>query len=415
MSGEPAKVLINRALKLGKGTVAVIGTKFSSPDATIAGGADITLRTQNGRWDVTGRLTVGLDGEGRLEVSRSGGLTTNEAVLGDGAPGSGGTALAVVTDPGSFWHSKSLVIGNRSNASLTVGNVATVEISDRLEIASGGTLGLLDVDNATLSAFSVSVGGGATGHLTLRNGGIIQTHNFFVGDSSVLNTRNSNATVESDGLLRVTDFFAVAKGNLTINDGIVDRIPMQSDGSGNGSRILEGAALAVLKGHFHEARSLKVDGTLTIDHNNGSVSVGRDLIETPGQLSITSEGFIFGFGTIRGKVVVLGGDNVFGGQVLPGNSPGTLTIDGDYEQDGGLLGIEMAGTLPGQFDVLAVTGNATLGGTLSLEFIDGFAPHQGDMFKFLDVGGARPGRSNRSKSTTYCRASNLTFIATRAD
>ena len=81
----------------------------------------------------------------------------------------------------------------------------------------------------------------------------------------------------------------------------------------------------------------------------------------------------------------------FGGTVFPGISPGTLTIDGDYEQTGGLLGIEIAGTAPGQFDVLEVTGDVSLGGDLLLEFIDGFAPRQGDVFKFLDIGGALGG------------------------
>jgi hypothetical protein len=41
--------------------------------------------------------------------------------------------------------------------------------------------------------------------------------------------------------------------------------------------------------------------------------------------------------------------------------------------------------------VLKIFGEATLDGTLLLEFIDGFAPRQGDEFKFLDVGGALGG------------------------
>ena len=77
--------------------------------------------------------------------------------------------------------------------------------------------------------------------------------------------------------------------------------------------------------------------------------------------------------------------------VDPGTSPGTLTIEGDYEQTGGRAGDRDRRHAPGQFDVLAVTGNATLGGTLLLEFIDGFAPRQGDVFEFLDVGGALSG------------------------
>ena len=137
---------------------------------------------------------------------------------------------------------------------------------------------------------------------------------------------------------------------------------------------------------------MRVNGTLTIDAN-GIATVGHETLPADpfGHLSISTGGILSGNGTIPGNVHVLGGSNQFGGTVLPGNSPGTLTIGGDYEQDGGLLGIEMSGTLQGQFDVLAVTENAMLGGTLSLEFIDGFAPHAGDSFAFLNVGGSTDG------------------------
>ncbi len=133
---------------------------------------------------------------------------------------------------------------------------------------------------------------------------------------------------------------------------------------------------------------------MAINAAAGSASVGRNKVENAGELTVGPGGSLRGGsgGIIRGKVVVLPrGANQFGGQVFPGTSPGTLTIDGDYEQTGGLLGIEIGGTAAGEFDVLAVTGDATIGGELLLEFIDGFAPRQGDMFKFLDVDGALGG------------------------
>ena len=76
-----------------------------------------------------------------------------------------------------------------------------------------------------------------------------------------------------------------------------------------------------------------------------------------------------------------------GGIVSPGFSPGTLTIDGDYTQghDATLL-IEMAGLQFGEFDVLNVTGTATLGGLLKVSFLDGFRPVTGDTFAFFNYG-----------------------------
>ena len=174
--------------------------------------------TPRGRLDVTGCLTVGQDGQGFLDVSTGGGLTTNEAILGDGATGKS-TAVAVVTDPNSFWRSQSLVIGNRSNASLTVSNKANVD-SDQIDIGThAGVLGLLDIDNAALIVTDLVVGSGASGNLILRNGGTIESDTFTIGAFGNQNTSNSSTSVESNGELRVNDIVSVENGTLTINGG----------------------------------------------------------------------------------------------------------------------------------------------------------------------------------------------------
>jgi hypothetical protein len=81
---------------------------------------------------------------------------------------------------------------------------------------------------------------------------------------------------------------------------------------------------------------------------------------------------------------------VNGGQISPGLSPGFIEIDGSYEQsEGGVLKMEIAGLGDGEFDVLNVTGDAALGGTLEVHMLDGFLPHAGDSIDFLLVGGAR--------------------------
>ena len=147
-SGAAAKVELQRLLKMGTGGSASIGGPFSTPVAIISAGSDVNVLTPRGRLDVTGRLTVGQDGQGFLDVSTGGGLTTNEAILGDGATGKS-TAVAVVTDPNSFWRSQSLVIGNRSNASLTVSNKANVD-SDQIDIGThAGVLGRLTLTTRT--------------------------------------------------------------------------------------------------------------------------------------------------------------------------------------------------------------------------------------------------------------------------
>lgn len=73
------------------------------------------------------------------------------------------------------------------------------------------------------------------------------------------------------------------------------------------------------------------------------------------------------------------------GTISPGNSPGTLTIDGDYSQvSSGSLSIELGGTTANtDYDQLIVTGAAELDGTLDVSLIDEFTPSLGDSFTIL--------------------------------
>ena len=78
--------------------------------------------------------------------------------------------------------------------------------------------------------------------------------------------------------------------------------------------------------------------------------------------------------------------------ISPGLSPGLLTINGHFNQlPNGVLVIEVTGLAPGQFDVLPVSGDVTLNGTLEVRFLDGFLPKQGDHVDFLQAGGTVSG------------------------
>ncbi len=76
------------------------------------------------------------------------------------------------------------------------------------------------------------------------------------------------------------------------------------------------------------------------------------------------------------------------GTVSPGLSPGTLTIQADYVQTPlGSLAVEVNGTTPGtDFDVLSVTGTASLDGHLGISTGASFTPSLGDTFKIVQAG-----------------------------
>ncbi|MFO0830682.1 MAG: hypothetical protein U0637_02450 [Phycisphaerales bacterium] len=82
-----------------------------------------------------------------------------------------------------------------------------------------------------------------------------------------------------------------------------------------------------------------------------------------------------------------------GATAAPGNSTGVLTVSGNYRQQAAAaLEVELYGTTLGTgYDRLAVTGNATLGGTLRLMWPTGNIPSIGDSFTILTT--AANGRS----------------------
>src|SRR4029078_2495386 len=76
------------------------------------------------------------------------------------------------------------------------------------------------------------------------------------------------------------------------------------------------------------------------------------------------------------------------GTLAPGLSAGSLAITGSYTQSAtGKLQIELFGTASGQFDKLAASGSASLGGeldvTLGITGGNQFVPQLGDTFTFL--------------------------------
>jgi len=112
------------------------------------------------------------------------------------------------------------------------------------------------------------------------------------------------------------------------------------------------------------------DGTLAI---NNRIATAGGMVDCQG-------------GTCSGSGTVGGNLNNSGGTVAPGNSPGILTIDGNYTQsNSGTLALEISGLIPGEeHDKLVVNGTATLDGTLDVTLINGFTLAGDMLFDVLD-------------------------------
>jgi T5SS/PEP-CTERM-associated repeat protein len=271
------------------------------------------------------------------------------------------------------------------------------------------------------------VGTGAGGRATLDvlNGALIDGNNsvFRVGsgqpeDFSVLRIKgpgslmnDAGVIVQTGGLLEVREearwagtnsLLEVKGGTATFNHGTAKLRSLIVSGQFNGERLVS-------------TGQVNIDNGSVIDATGANLVVGGG-----GRLSLTGSGSrLFGFSDllVNGNLVVNSGTTLEGdtlglksdsalqgtgtvivntrftaeGQIKPGNSPGVLRIEGDVLlTDTSELVLELAGTAAGtQHDVLEVQGSLTLqGGRVSLAFIDGFAPLQGQQFVLLDVSGS---------------------------
>jgi hypothetical protein len=137
----------------------------------------------------------------------------------------------------------------------------------------------------------------------------------------------------------------------------------------------------------------------------GQVMLGGGALA--GNLTLNG-GTLGGAGTLTGNLVNTSGI------VAPGNSPGLLTVAGDYTQGaGGQLNIELGGTVAGTgYDRLAVPGTAALDGALNASIPRSLrTPAPGDLFDVVTyatrIGDIRhAGALPRTTATTGRRGCN---------
>ena len=101
---------------------------------------------------------------------------------------------------------------------------------------------------------------------------------------------------------------------------------------------------------------LTAGGSGTIHVRDGGVVQAAEIVVGPGCVA-------FGDGTLSGNLTLEG-------TLLPGNSPGTLTVNGSMTlKPTGKIVLEVNGTDEGDFDILNVTGNLTLEEGSSIEIV----------------------------------------------
>ena len=264
---------------------------------------------------------------------------------------------------------------------------ATTDVSGRLAPigAAGGTF---DTNGNNVTLASALTGPGS---LTKQGAGTL-----------TLTAANTYAggTIIGGGLINFNNLANFGSGPITLNGGGLQwAAGTTTDISGKLMPIgPTGATFDTNGNNLTFASPLSGAGGLT-KTGTGSLSLSAANLYTGN--TVVSQGVLYVDGSIASANTVIqpgaiiAGHGVIGGSlnndgvVSPGNSPGTLTISGNYHQGpSGTLFIEIAGLASFQHDLLAVGGSATLGGALQIVPLNGFRfSGLGQSVTFLTAGG----------------------------
>ncbi len=173
--------------------------------------------------------------------------------------------------------------------------------------------------------------------------------------------------------LTILDTLRVNTGDFTVESGAAD--------------ITGGTLLT--PGDFNKLGSGLLN-VLSSIITGGNTNIASGILAINGQL--TTQNVIVQLGAWLKGSGLINGNVINNGTVAPGNSPGTLTVNGNFTQtSSGTLQIEVADSV---FDQLFVTGQASLAGTLQAVAFGGHQFAYGDQVAFLQAGSISGGFDN---------------------
>ena len=377
------------------------GAGFSSADNTVktftnSGGATFRKAVGTGTSTSSGSSGIVFDNSGLVEVlagTLNIGLSGTWGGVSNGSSGNGAKLVlsgtktydgsVTFSGPGEteFALLSTHTIGTGANVTINPGHAAALLGGGVIDGA--GTLiviGALNVNNGNMTGAGVTNVSSA-GLMTVTSG-------------ADLNTRTLN---NSGTITHISGGFRLLGGAVVNNSGLWE---IQGDqgitasGAGGAFANLAGGVLRKSGGTGTSsfAASNVVTNAGTIEAVSGTLAFNNGLTQSAGSMLLNGGSFAGTIITLTGgKMAGTGGvaANVVsnGGIIAPGGSGvvGTISVTGSYTQTaGGTLEVDLAGTGAGQFDVLAVSGSASLAGVLDITNTGGFSPAVGSSFRIIN-------------------------------
>jgi fibronectin-binding autotransporter adhesin len=274
-------------------------------------------------------------------------------------------------------------------------------IGEALTGAATGTVAL-PANNTITAANSIVVGSGVgsgSGSLVLGFSNTIITPQLSIGQG----ISNGNVTIPSGGAISLgspsqradlsiavsgaatgsgyTGIFDLTNARLT---AYLDSVIIGNKTTPNGSE-LGTFTISSLTSNYIDANSVMLGGPLstgTLNYGGGQFFAGS-IIKGTGTANFNWTGGTLSVGSFGASATPFNLANTGTGILAPGtaaNPIGTSTIYGNYTQGAAAgMAIDIAGVSPGAGnDLVAITGTASLAGTLSLNIVPGFVPAVGE-------------------------------------
>ncbi|MCG8407599.1 MAG: hypothetical protein MI923_20575 [Phycisphaerales bacterium] len=378
----------------GAGNIGVNNSGFTNQSTVIANLPTALVMDPRSTEDITNTGTLRADNGATLRLT--GGMFFNAGGVIEALDTSVVELSSATIDGGTLQTTGSGEIRTVSTETLDgsvnpVTNAGTLVVrnGDNLNIAgtvqNSGTIHL----NSTASTTAIRAQGG---NAMLTGGGVVNMgdhpNNRIAGVSGTDRVINVNNTIQGAGNIGVNVTGFTNQGTVIANGTValtIDPAPGEDFTNEGILQAVGASGLSIGPGPF------TTSGTVTIA-SGSSISRTGDYTQTAG--STTVDGTLSATGIVDIQGGVLTGDGTVeddvtnAGSVQPGASAGVFTIDAGYTQDAaGDLSIEIGGLTPGtEHDRLDVTGTANLGGTLTIEFINGFSPMVGDSFQIMTYG-----------------------------
>ena len=365
----------------------------------------VTVADANSIWMNSSDLFVGYDGEGDMTVSDGASVLSTNGYLGYSTTGVG---TVTVEDTNSLWeNSNNLYVGYAGNAELNILNGANVtnatgyigydpnsfgevtvryssslwENASDLYVGYNGDANMVVSSSATVTNLTGYIGYGSTStgdvevygtnslwenagelyvgysgvaDLSISDGGTVTNTNGFIGydvnSTGTVNVSDTDSLWENSG-----DLYVGYAGNGYLNISNAGSVT-------NNVAYIAYDPNSVGQVHIDDANSLWTNSAELYVGGSSSAAGGTGLLDIgTGAQAEATDVTIWSTGTLSGGGTLVTGDLINYGTIKPGDTIGTLTVDGNVTMEpNSVLYVQIDNS--GNSDKLSVTGDVNIVG-----------------------------------------------------